>query len=36
MVAYQADAEARSRAAAPWLIGGSVAVAAMATMFFRG
>jgi hypothetical protein len=36
MVAYQADAEARSRTAVPWLIGASIAVATMATMFFRG
>lgn len=36
IVAYQARAEARSRAAVPWLIGGAVALAAFAMLFYRG
>jgi hypothetical protein len=36
IVAYQARERARSRAAVPWLIGGSLAAAAAATLFYQG
>ena len=36
IVAYQADANARSRRAVPWLILGSVVLAALATLFYVG
>lgn len=34
IVAYQADADARSRRAVPWLIGGSVLIALLAMLFY--
>ncbi|PAX09731.1 hypothetical protein [Sphingomonas lenta] len=36
IVAYQANANARSRAAIPWLIGGAVLIALAAMLFYRG
>lgn len=36
MVAYQAAANARSRAALPWLVLGAVLIAAIAVSFYRG
>ena len=35
IVAYQADADARSRRAVPWLVIGSVVIAAVAMLFYR-
>lgn len=36
IVAYQANANARSRAAVPWLIVGAVVIAGAATRFYMG
>lgn len=36
IVAYQAAARARSRAALPWLVLGAVLIALLATSFYRG
>lgn len=36
IVAYQADADARSRRVVPWLIVGSLVIAALATLFYQG
>lgn len=36
IVAYQASAQARSRAALPWIVAGALLVAALAMLLYRG